>query len=105
MASVDIAINGRPYSLACDDGQEQRILGLARLVDERARRVVSQVGPVSDTLLLLMVSLLMADEVGEAKGIAERAVAEQDGFDAALSRGIDVLSGRLAAIAERLEKA
>lgn len=35
MAQVTITINAREYAVACEDGQETRILQLARLLDEK----------------------------------------------------------------------
>lgn len=39
MAQVTITINSREYAVACEDGQEVRILQLARLLDEKAKRL------------------------------------------------------------------
>ena len=40
MAQVTITINSREYAVACEDGQEVRILQLARLLDEKAKKQV-----------------------------------------------------------------
>lgn len=37
MAQVTITINSREYAVACEDGQEVRILQLARMLDEKAK--------------------------------------------------------------------
>ena len=34
MAQVTISINSREYAIACEDGQELRILQLSRILDE-----------------------------------------------------------------------
>ncbi|WP_439515627.1 cell division protein ZapA [Oceanibaculum nanhaiense] len=67
MASVEVSINGRFYRIACEDGQEQRLIRLAGSVDEKVSSLVEQVGQVGDTRLLVMASLLIADELDDAK--------------------------------------
>jgi cell division protein ZapA len=63
---VNVMVNGRAYTLACDDGEEDHLKELAGLVDEKVRELLGSVGQVGDQRLLLMASLLMADELHEA---------------------------------------
>lgn len=63
MAQVTITINSREYSLACEDGQEARIIKLANILDEKATQIVSATGPINENLLLAMVGILTADEL------------------------------------------
>ena len=44
MAQVTITINAREYAIACEDGQEFRIMQLARILDEKARLFVVREG-------------------------------------------------------------
>ena len=62
MPLVNVMVNGRAYTIACDDGEEDHLRALAAVVDSKAREVLSSVGQVGDTRLLLMAALLMADE-------------------------------------------
>ncbi len=62
MPLVNVMVNGRAYTIACDDGEEDHLRALAATVDAKAREVLSSVGLVGDTRLLLMAALLMADE-------------------------------------------
>ena len=62
MPLVNVMVNGRAYTIACDDGEEDHLRSLAATVDAKAREVLSSVGQVGDTRLLLMAALLMADE-------------------------------------------
>jgi cell division protein ZapA len=55
-------VNNRAYTIACDDGEEDHLRQLAAAVDAKAREVLSSVGQVGDTRLLLMAALLIADE-------------------------------------------
>jgi cell division protein ZapA len=63
---VNVMVNGRAYTLACDDGEEEHLKELAGLVDEKVRELLGSVGQVGDQRLLLMASLLMADELHDA---------------------------------------
>jgi cell division protein ZapA len=65
MAQVSVTINGRGYQIACDDGQEPHLTQLGQYVDKRVKELVQAVGQVGDSRLLVMVSLLIADELAE----------------------------------------
>ena len=62
MPLVDVMVNSRAYTIACDDGEEDHLRELAGIVDAKAREVSSSVGQVGDTKLLLMAALLIADD-------------------------------------------
>ncbi len=74
MAQVTIEVNGRPYQVGCEDGQEQHLRGLAEIFDAQVRQVSKDMGQLGDTRLLLMGALLLADEVYEAR---QRLAAQQ----------------------------
>ena len=42
MAQVTITINSREYAIACEDGQELRIIQLAKILDEKAKALTGQ---------------------------------------------------------------
>ena len=62
MPLVNVMINGRAYTIACDDGEETHLKELATHVDNKAREVLGSVGQVGETRMLLMAALLLADE-------------------------------------------
>ena len=68
MPLVNVMVNGRAYTIACDDGEEAHLKELAAHVDIKAREVLSAVGQVGDTRMLLMAALLIADENHELAG-------------------------------------
>ncbi len=111
MAHVSVFINGRSYDIACDDGQEAHLTRLAAYVDKRLTELVAAVGQVGDTRLLVMVSLLIADELSDA--YAElAALRSEDGematdpeADEVLGSNIDMLAQRIENLAEHLEQA
>ncbi|HEV2302403.1 MAG TPA: cell division protein ZapA [Stellaceae bacterium] len=111
MATVAVTINGRPFTLACDDGEEARIRRLAQYVDRKVGEFVGRVGQIGEARLILLAALVIADELAEAS--ARLAAPADDGVGKgengeAAGRAADSLLGlaqRLEAIAARLESA
>ena len=62
MPLVNVMVNGRAYTIACDEGEEAHLKELTAHVDEKAREVLASVGQVGDARMLLMAALLIADE-------------------------------------------
>ena len=104
MSQISITINGRDYSIVCDDGQEQHLSRLAEYLDKRVAELVDSVGQIGDSRLLLMVGLLIADELSDA--YAELAISRGDADGAVLAPGTDGKSEQMAAeMAAMLESA
>ena len=62
MPLVNVMVNARAYTIACDDGEEEHLKMLAAHVDEKVRELLGTVGQVGEQRLLLMAALLIADE-------------------------------------------
>ena len=109
MAQVAININGRNYQIACDDGQEDHLRQLADFVDRRVGELVAAMGQVGDTQLLVMASLLVADELADSYGELDRAqsgTGEAAGPDHdALADSVERLAAGIEDVAGRLERA
>jgi len=99
MATVTVEVNGRPYAVGCADGQEERVLALARQFDQHVRDVAGSVGHVGDLRLFLMAALLLADELHDA-----RAALAAGAPEAATSDPQAGLAEALNAVASRIEK-
>lgn len=67
MAQINVEVNGRPYAVGCEDGQEPHLLELGRMFDHQVRQVSQDMGQLGDTRLFLMGALLLADELHDAK--------------------------------------
>jgi cell division protein ZapA len=76
MAQISIEVNGRPYAVGCEDGQEAHLMELARLFDHQVRQVSQDMGQLGDTRLFLMGALLLADELADARARLAQAQAE-----------------------------
>lgn len=106
MPQVDVNINGRRYSIACDDGEQDHLKQLAQYVDGRMKELVSSVGQVGDQRLLVMTSLLVADELAEAYAKISNSNAEQkDTDDERVASIMEKMAERVESIASALEAA
>src|SRR5215470_1893420 len=72
MGQVSVPVNGRSYTITCDDGQETRIRRLAQYVDAKVGEFVGRVGQVGEARLLLLAALVIADELSDANDALER---------------------------------
>jgi cell division protein ZapA len=109
MAQVNVTVNGRSYSIACDDGQEAHLVRLSRYVDQRVGELVAAVGQVGEARLLLMASLLLADQISDAYSEIKRMGGKTDDERAAdedsLAEALETLAKRIESIALRLDQA
>ena len=78
MSQVTIRINGRPYDIACEDGQEDHLQRLADHLEKRVQEVVATVGQIGEARVLIMASLLIADELSDAYAQIDTARADPD---------------------------
>jgi cell division protein ZapA len=108
MAQVTIDVNGRPYVVGCEDGQEANLRELAALFDSQVRQVSQQIGQIGETRLFLMGALMMADELADAKARLTQAQAElkqarlhQERADARAAAAIDAAARRIEALAAK----
>ena len=76
MPLVNVMVNGRAYTIACDDGEEEHLKALGGEVDAKVRELLGAVGQVGEHRLILMAALLLADEVHAANTQLEAARAE-----------------------------
>lgn len=102
MAQVDVAINGRNYRVACDDGQEDHLRQLAEYVDRRVMELVESVGQIGEARLVVMVSLLIADELSESFASLEAGDPEAE---EKLAQATESVAERIESIAAGLEAA
>jgi len=102
MGHITVSINDQTYSLACRDGEEDRLRTLAARVDETARDLSRRLGQVGEARLMLMVALLLADELEEGGG---HSGGDSPGRDAEAIRLLDQASAEIEGIVSRLGSA
>jgi cell division protein ZapA len=110
MSQVSVSINGRQFRMACEDGQEDHLMELARELDVRIESLRAKFGEIGDTRLTVMAALTVADELGEMgkrlKRLEEEMAAAQEARVAAADRAQSAqaaVATALTAAAERIE--
>ena len=110
MAQVVVTVNGRAYTMQCNDGEEAHLADLGELLDSEIERIKDAVGQVGDVRLLLMGGLVVADKLAEALKRIEDMEAQirtiQASRNGALRQGQELeetVIQRLDAAARRLE--
>jgi cell division protein ZapA len=76
MAQLTVHINGKPYLVGCEDGEEPRLKSLAAALDERVRAVGDVGAALGETRLMLMGALMLADEGANLEARLNAAEAE-----------------------------
>ncbi|ABE64258.1 cell division protein ZapA [Nitrobacter hamburgensis X14] len=66
MSYVNVTINGRQYRMACEDGQEDRLLKLAGDLESRIGELRGKFGEIGDQRLEVMAALTASDELMDA---------------------------------------
>ena len=67
MPEVNVEINGRKYRMACEEGQEAHLLGLADRFNKQIDRLKESFGEIGDNRLTVMAGIAVIDELGEAE--------------------------------------
>ncbi len=91
MPQVTVMIAGHTYRMACADGEEAHLQGLARSVDEKIEHLKETFGEIGDQRITIMAAITVADELAEARGKIARLEAEVQNLKANASH---VLSNR-----------
>lgn len=109
MAEIDLEIGGRRYAMACRDGDEARFQRLATIIDAKMEQAAGAMGGLNEVRQFLFASLLLADELEEARKNRPAAAAADTpspapaAIDPAVVDAIERLAGRLEALADRAE--
>ncbi|PWE18711.1 cell division protein ZapA [Marinicauda salina] len=85
MSKVTISLNGRAFTIGCEEGQQAYLRELASHLDGHVREISEKVGQIGDLRLLLMASLIVADELREAQGRVQTVEEELDALKSRLS--------------------
>jgi cell division protein ZapA len=109
MPTVEILVNGRRHEVSCGEGEEARLRQLASYVDRRINDLARGQSQIGDARLLLMASLVVADELSDAFDEIKRlrtTLEGQGGNDAEHEAAavLDQVAQRIEAIAGQLER-
>ena len=111
MSHINVTINGRQYRMACEEGQEARLLKLAENLETRIGSLRGKFGEIGDARLTVMAALTVCDELMDAGNrvrTMEQELSELRDFrNAAVERARmtqTAVVNALNAAAERIEK-
>ena len=105
MAQVNVTIGGRVYRMACDDGQEDHLMRLARDLDQKFAQLREAFGEIGDTRLAVMAAIMVADELSEARRRIRALEQENEGLQETRLAAADRIEATERAGAQTLEKA
>lgn len=105
MPQVIVRVNDRPYTMMCDEGEEDHLAELAAFLDAEVTTLKQSVGQVGDSRLLLMAGLVVADKLSESLRKIEALQEEIDGLKDARTAAMDRTRSIEDAVAEKLEMA
>jgi cell division protein ZapA len=111
MAQINVTIAGRTYRMACADGEEEHLMGLAARLDHRIDELRGSFGEIGDGRITVMAALTIADQMVEAErkimrleAEIDRLHGEQAGFDAKTAAMAETLAETLNEAAARVER-
>ena len=111
MSHINVTINGRQYRMACEEGQEARLLRLAESLQSRVETLRGKFGEIGDARLTMMAALTVCDELLDANqrihGLEQELGSLRDVRVAALDRAKATqaaVAGALNAAADRIER-
>jgi cell division protein ZapA len=106
MAQIDILVNERAYKVACQDGQEERLLRLAAHLDRESQALARDLGQIGESRLLLLTALTVCDELFEVREKLAEAEARAQPLDqetiGGATRVIEAAAKRIDGMNERL---
>jgi len=110
MPQVSVTIAGKTYRMACAEGDEGRLEGLAAAYDARIEQMRTSFGEIGDLRLHVMAAIAQADELHETKrriAALESEVAMLNSVNASRDERLERIEARLAEgvqmAAERIE--
>lgn len=111
MSHINVTINARQYRMACEEGQEVRLLKLAESLETRIQSLRGKFGEIGDARLTVMAALTVCDELVDAgnriRTLEQELTELRDFRNAAVERArmtqVAVVNA-LNAAAERIEK-
>ena len=111
MSHINVTLNGRQYRMACEEGQEVRLLKLAESLEQRIGNLRGKFGEIGDARLTVMAALTVCDELLDAnnriRALEDELLALRDVRVAASDRAKATqiaVANALNAAAERIEK-
>jgi cell division protein ZapA len=110
MGQINVTLNGRAYRLECGEGEEEHLFELANYLGTHVEAMRHKFGQVGDDRLIVMASLVVADElwelrrqIDEMKTALAEARRDRSASDESVKHSQSDLAARISAAADRLE--
>ena len=104
MAQVTVTIAGKTYRMACDNGQEEHLFGLAGRLDGLIDEMRRSFGEIGDQRLIVMGSITVLDQLSEAerrlKGLESEVEALRENRDRLIARQTEIERAQAARMLE-----
>jgi cell division protein ZapA len=118
MPEVNVEINGKKYRMACEEGQEDHLLGLAGEFNRRVEQFKDVFGEIGDIRLTVMAGIALIDELAVAEeriaalkqdvsaltDAGQSVSAEIDELEAKFARRMNDAARKLEAIATAIDE-
>ena len=108
---INVTINGRQYRMACEEGQEVRLLKLAEDLEARVKTLRGKFGEIGDARLTVMAALTACDELLDAQSRIRALEEELETAKSTRTAAVDrvrvtqvAVANALNAAADRIEK-
>ncbi len=72
MNHINVTINGRQYRMACEEGEETRLMRLAETLESKVESLRGKFGEIGDQRLTVMAALTACDELLDANARLEK---------------------------------
>jgi cell division protein ZapA len=105
MSQVNVTIAGRTFRMACGDGEEAHLEGLAVQVDQKIAELRLSFGEIGDQRLTVMAAIMIADDLAESRRKIAALEASLTELREASMNAEDISASWVNAVAETLDRA
>ena len=116
MAQVTVTIDGKSFRMACDDGQEQHLMDLARMMDDNIAMLRESFGEIGDNRITMMAGIMVGDELAEVRRrvrgleaevaslreMRDSLIRNQEQMDEKLAQSLEKVAARIERVGSRL---
>ena len=104
-AKVTLTLNGRVYTVACDEGQEKRVQYLAQYIDQKLRDVSRGLNSnTNEAYPWLLTTLVIADELLAAREQLDTAQMDTQQIDGKTQRQQEIDLAAIQHLTNRIEE-
>ena len=94
MPEITVNINDQDYAIVCDPGEEDHLKDLSSRIDFKVRELTERFGKIGETRLMVMASLLIADEIHELNKRIDSELTKISSLEATLKNKNEVIESK-----------